>query len=258
MTEARNWSLSEEVRDYWSGRAATFDNQHGHRITDGPEMAAWEALIARATGQARLDGWQVLDLACGTGEISRLALSMGASVTGVDFSEPMLERARTKHARADWRGVLADVQALPGLPDHGFDLALARHLVWTLTDPAAAFAAWMRVLRPGGALVIVDGNWATESLSGQVMQALAERMAPKDAGRGEDLARHRRILADLPYRDGLTYARLSGDLRAAGFARIARLPIWRVYRIGMRRIPLSDWLRLNAASRFALVAHKAM
>lgn len=254
MTAGQNWTLAEEVRDYWSGRAATFDNQHGHRITDGPEMAAWQSLVARAVGRKRLDGMQVLDLACGTGEISRLALSMGGAVTGVDFAEPMLERARAKHKGQDWRGVLADVQTLPGLPDNTFDLALARHLVWTLTTPEAAFASWARVLRPGGALVVIDGDWARESLRDRTMRALAERLAPKEVSRGEDLARHRRIMADLPYGGGLTYDRLSSDLRAAGFAQIKRLPLWQVYRLGMRGIPFSDWLRLNAANRFALVA----
>ena len=254
MTTGQNWSLAEEVRDHWSDRAATFDNQHGHRISDGPEMAAWQALIARAVGAKRLEGKQVLDLACGTGEISRLALSLGASVTGVDFAEPMLERATAKHAGHDWRGVLGDVQVLQSLSDHTFDLALARHLVWTLTDPQAALATWARVLRPGGALVIVDGDWASESLLGRAMRSFAEKLAPKDQSRGEDMARHRRIMADLPYGSGLTYARLSTDLRAAGFAQIRPLPLWRVYRFGMRSLPLSEWLRLNAANRFALVA----
>lgn len=254
MTAGQNWSLAEEVRDYWSGRASTFDNQHGHRISDGPEMAAWQALIARAMGAKRLDGKQVLDLACGTGEISRLALSLGASVTGVDFAEPMLERATEKHAGRDWRGVLGDVQVLQSLSDNTFDLALARHLVWTLTDPHAAFARWARVLRPGGALVIVDGDWAKETLVGRAMRGIAEKLSPKNASRGEDVARHRRIMADLPYGGGLTYARLSTDLHQAGFTQVTPLPLWPVYWLGMRNLPRSDWLRLNAANRFALVA----
>jgi ubiquinone/menaquinone biosynthesis C-methylase UbiE len=240
------------VREYWSERAATFDDQAGHRITSGPEAAAWQALLAAAVGRPCLSGLQVLDLACGTGEVSRVALDMDARVTGVDFADPMLERAQAKHAGRDWIGVADDVQSLLSLPDAGFDAAVARHLVWTLTEPPAAFAAWLRVLRPGGRLVIVDGNWAREPWRGRLLRALADRLSPRD--RGPD--RHRAILAQLPYRDGLTLARLRDDLAAAGFVNIRALSLWRVYGLGMRKLPLADWLRLNAPSRFALVAER--
>jgi ubiquinone/menaquinone biosynthesis C-methylase UbiE len=251
-----NWSLGEEVRAYWSERAATFDDQAGHRITSGPEAAAWQALLAAAIGGSRLTGLQVLDLACGTGEVSRVALDMGARVTGVDFSDPMLERAQAKHAGRDWVGLADDVQSLAGLPDAGFDAAVARHLVWTLTDPQAAFGAWLRVLRPGGRLVIVDGNWAHEPLRGRLLRALADRLSPRDRARASDTEQHRTILAQLPYRDGLTFARLRADLADAGFVTVSALSVRSVYGLGMRRLPLADWLRLNAPVRFGLVAER--
>ena len=42
-----NRDLRDDIRDYWSDRAATFDNAPGHRISDGAEMAAWAALFRR-------------------------------------------------------------------------------------------------------------------------------------------------------------------------------------------------------------------
>ncbi len=252
-----NWSLGEEVREDWSGRAATFDDQAGHRSGAGPEAAAWQALLAAALGRSRLTGLQVLDLACGTGEVSRVALDMGAQVTGVDFSDPMLERAQAKHAGRDWVGMADDVHTLASQPDAAFDAAVARHLVWTLTDPSAAFAAWLRVIRPGGRLLIVDGNWAQESLRGRLMRGLAERLSPRDPARASDMQRHRAILAELPYRDGLTFVRLRADLADAGFVAIRALSVRGVYGLGMRRLPLADWLRLNASVRFGLVAERA-
>ena len=104
------------------------------------------------------------------------------AASGVDFAEPILERAWVKHAVHDWQGTQADAQTLPGVPDASF--AFARLLVRPLTDPQTAFATSARMLWPGGACLIVNGNWAAESLTGQAMRALAERLAPRCADQG--------------------------------------------------------------------------
>jgi len=133
-----NFDLKEEIRAYWSQRAAGFDAAPGHRIAE-PDAARWRGLMEAALGP--LAGRHILDLACGTGEISQVMVAAGAKVTGADFSEPMLELATAKLAGRDWRGRLVDVETLASLPDASFDGAVTRHLVWTLTDPAAAFRA---------------------------------------------------------------------------------------------------------------------
>ena len=231
----------------YSALAASYDE-----LTQDVGYEKRAAFVEKLFLRSHIPVHTVLDLACGTGEITRSLLSLGHKVTAIDFSEDMLARARAKHG--DKAKILAgDAERLLD-DDESYDALVTRHLVWTLTDPQAALATWARVLRPGGALVIVDGDWASESLLGRAMRSFAEKLAPKDQSRGEDMARHRRIMADLPYGSGLTYARLSTDLRAAGFAQIRPLPLWRVYRFGMRSLPLSEWLRLNAANRFALVA----
>src|SRR5690606_14898727 len=104
-------------------------------------------------------GHQALDVASGTGVISRLLCERGFSVTGLDFSEPMLERARAKaKARGlDARYVMGDAENTL-LADAAYDVIMTRHLVWTLPDPAAAFADWFRVLKPGGKVLIVDAD----------------------------------------------------------------------------------------------------
>jgi ubiquinone/menaquinone biosynthesis C-methylase UbiE len=262
MTAESNWSLAEDIRSYWSDRAAHFDKSHGHRITDGPESAAWQSVLSHALGGASLEGQHVLDLACGTGEISRMLLDMGAKLTAVDFAEPMLAQARAKHAGRDWQGLLSDAQILPGFADATFDAAVTRHLVWTLTEPETAFHNWARVLKPGGKLVVFDGDWASPpSRPFRLMRGLAARLAGPEAladrTSGADPARHQAILERLPFAEGLSYTRLAEALQAAGFSAIQPLPSRHIYAWGMRRLPLADWLRLNAARRFALVATRA-
>lgn len=250
---ASNWSVKEEIRNYWSARAATFDDSPGHRIDDAVEAPEWKALFAEALGD--LNGRRVLDVACGTGEISRMLLDLGASVHGVDFAEPMLARARAKLEGRDWTGSLSDAELLPMEPDAGFDAVVTRHLVWTLVEPASAFAAWRRVLRPGGRLLVIDGDWSKPSLRSRLLRALAARLAPDDShARGVDRGRHEEILKQVHYATGLSAAALRGDLADAGFDGFRRHDVRAVYRRGMRHAALAARLRLMATDRFAISA----
>lgn len=211
---ASNRDLRDEIRDYWSERAATFDQDPGHRISDGAERAAWAALFTRHLGPAA--GRRLLDLASGTGEIALLCRDLGFRVTGLDWSEPMLARARGKTG-----GTVAFVQAdaeRTTLPTASQDVIVTRHLVWTLVDPAAAFAEWFRVLAPGGRLLIVDGDFVNRSLLGRLMARLA---APAQRGPGADLAaRHASILSRVHFSGGARGEAVVALLIAAGFGDI--------------------------------------
>jgi SAM-dependent methyltransferase len=47
----------------------------------------------------------------------------------------------------------------PDLPPRSVDVVLARHILWTLPDPHASLARWVRLVRPGGRMVLVEGLW---------------------------------------------------------------------------------------------------
>jgi ubiquinone/menaquinone biosynthesis C-methylase UbiE len=247
-----NFTLKEEIRAYWSDRARTFDQSTGHRIDDAREAPRWRRLFREALGP--VDGRPVLDLACGTGEISRMLLDLQANVTAVDFAEPMLERARAKLAGQSWKGMLSDVETLVTLTDASFDGAVARHLVWTLTNPAAAFAEWFRVLRPGATLLIIDGDWVRKGTRERLLRAIAGRLSTADGVHGAaiDMASHESIVSRVAYADGLSPNRLARDLALAGFVAPRRHALWPVYVLGMAHAPLADRLRLIAPARFAL------
>ena len=102
------------------------------------------------------------DLGCGTGSLSCLLASAGYEVRGTDLSPAMVEAARAKAAAAGLEVSFEVGDASePNLPEGSFDVVLVRHVLWALPDHDAAVARWVRLLRPGGRLVLVEGFWHT-------------------------------------------------------------------------------------------------
>ena len=106
----------------------------------------WRRLTVRAVVRP---GDRVLDACCGTGDLALEAEGAGATVTGLDFSERMLERARSKSSTIEW--VRGDLLALP-FPDGSFDAATVGFGVRNVDDLEAGLRELARVLRPGGRL----------------------------------------------------------------------------------------------------------
>lgn len=251
-----NRDLAEDIRAYWGKRAESFDQSFAHAIAEGAEFAAWAAEIARHLPPAPA---RVLELGCGTGEVSRVILSLGHQLTGLDFTPEMLARAKAKHAgNPQVRFYLADAQNTME-PDASHDAVLARHLTWTLTDPPTAYRDWLRVLRPGGKLVLFDGDWARENPVTRALGPLIRwlgRDLPPDPVDAEMMGRHAAIMLGLPYGGGLTAEHLGQDLRDAGFVNVA-LHSHRQVTLGMgRNAPLARKIGLWRWKRFIVTAER--
>jgi SAM-dependent methyltransferase len=150
-------SRPDDVARSWDAAAASFDDEPDHGLRDPSVRAAWSRRLA---GWLPSGPWDVLDLGCGTGSLSALLAGAGHRVTGVDLSPKMIALARSKLAAAGLTGsfVVADAADPPG---GSVDVVLTRHLVWALPDAPAALARWVSLVRPGGALVLVEGRWST-------------------------------------------------------------------------------------------------
>jgi ubiquinone/menaquinone biosynthesis C-methylase UbiE len=151
--------VKAQVAAHWGRRAPGFDAGFGHSIRTAAERAAWDRIFDLVlAGRGPLDA---LDAGCGTGFLSFELAARGHRVTGVDFAPAMLAEARRKAAQQNFpvlRFEEADAERLP-FPSASFDLAISRHVLWTLPHPEAAIDEWMRVLRPGGRLVVIDGQF---------------------------------------------------------------------------------------------------
>ncbi len=110
----------------------------------------WRAATARAVVSP---GDSVLDSCCGTGDLAIACLRAGGRVTGLDFSERMLDRARRKSDEIEW--VEGDALALP-FADGSFDAATVGFGVRNLEDLGKGLGELRRVLRPGAGLGILE------------------------------------------------------------------------------------------------------
>ena len=162
-----NTDLETEIGSYWDERAESYSNCVRGELEDD-RGEAWRVALERVSrgplAEARADSRKprVLDLGCGPGFFSIIFAHMDCEVSAMDASEEMLSRACvnvTAEGLAD-RVVFyqGDVTELP-FDDDSFDVVASRNLMWLMRDPERAYAEWMRVLRPGGKLVVFDANW---------------------------------------------------------------------------------------------------
>src|SRR5260221_7925017 len=139
-------------RRVWSGRVATWDH-HGSTGLARVTAAVLEAADVSPDAQ-------VIDLGCGTGQISLPLALQGAQVLAVDVSPAMVRKLQ---AEAERRGALGlDGLALPieelALPPGSVDLVVSSYALHHLRDPdkARLVSAVYGWLRPGGRLVVAD------------------------------------------------------------------------------------------------------
>ena len=108
-------------------------------------------------------GGRILEVGVGTG-ISLPYYSARSRVVGIDISEPMLKVARRRVIDEGLEHVeLLEVMDAENLefPESSFDVVVAQYVVNTVPHPEIALDEFLRVLRPGGELVIVNRVGAT-------------------------------------------------------------------------------------------------
>lgn len=221
----RNRSLKDDIRDYWSLRAETYDLSPGHGRMEAREANAWRALIRSHLGAG--DGRRALDLGCGTGPMSLLMQAEGFDVTGLDFAGPMLDRARGKARDAGARIAFVAGDAEHTLePDARYDAIIARNLLWTLPNPEQAFREWRRILKPGGRLLVIDGDFVRQGWIERLMPLLDGVFGTLRDGHSLVTAaqweEHHGIVARLPFRAGLRASGLAAVFENGGFTALRR------------------------------------
>ena len=139
----------------------------------------WKREAVRLALDGRRGG-RVLDLCCGTGDMSFQAEARGASsVVGADFTLPMLTVAR-RRAREEGRRsrfVAADALALP-FQDGVFDAITVGYGLRNVADPAHALGEMRRVLAPGGRAVVLDFGKPDNAIASSLYFGYLKTMMP--------------------------------------------------------------------------------
>jgi len=203
--------VKQQVAAHWDRRAPRFDDDFGHSIRTPAERAAWDRILDLVLGGRSV--LHALDAGCGTGFLAFELAARGHHVTGVDFAPAMLAEARRKAAESgvSIRFEEADAERLPFMAG-SFDLAISRHLLWTLQHPEAAIDEWIRVLRPGGRLVVVDGQFDAGAAPPSSENA---RTSPEYAAVGDQL----------PFLGGRAREEIETLLKAHGLVNVSSDPL---------------------------------
>jgi demethylmenaquinone methyltransferase / 2-methoxy-6-polyprenyl-1,4-benzoquinol methylase len=139
---------AEGVRAMFDRIAPVYDAMN--RVMTAGLDGRWRRETAEAVVT---QGDRVLDACCGTGDLALACVQAGGVVTGLDFSERMLERARRKSSEIEW--VQGDALALP-FEEDSFDAATVGFGVRNLEDLDRGLAELARVLRPGGRVGVLE------------------------------------------------------------------------------------------------------
>lgn len=187
-------------------------------VLSGGTDQLWRRAAAKAT--ALTGGGAALDVACGTGALTRaLARRVGPTgrVVGLDFSPGMLDGARRRSPGMTW--VEGDALALP-FADGEFDAATIAFGLRNLADPTRGLAEMARVVRPGGRMVVLEFLRPPDGRVGKAYRLYLTRVLPVLGGRvSGDVAAYRYLSQTVD--SYLTPAQLTGLAGAAGWLRVS-------------------------------------
>ncbi len=160
--------LKERMRESWMagdfGQIARYSARCAAEFVDRLEIQA---------------GSQVLDVACGTGNLAIPAARKGGLVTGADIATNLLEQARQRAAAENLKAAFeeGDAERLP-FADASFDVVMSMFGAMFAPRPELVAAELSRVCRPGG--IIAMANWTPDGFIGHVFAVGAKYIPPPE------------------------------------------------------------------------------
>lgn len=159
-------SLKAKLKTIWTAG----DYDRFSRLMEGSAREFYERLSITP-------GSQLLDVACGSGQLALMAAKDGIEVTGVDLVGNLVDRARARAQaeRLPARFEEADAEALP-FEDASFDIVVSLIGAMFASQPQMVAQEMLRVCAPGGTIAMA--NWTPQGFIGQMFKAVSKFIAP--------------------------------------------------------------------------------
>ena len=151
--------MMKRIISYWTKRADSYSKLNVEEFGWGMNEKWLEAMESMFPDKPKED-IRILDIGTGPGFFSILLAEAGYFPDAIDCTEEMLKEARKnagEHAK-DISFALMNADSLD-FEDDTFDVIVNRNLTWVLEDPCKCYEEWLRVLKPGGKLIVFDANW---------------------------------------------------------------------------------------------------
>lgn len=134
--------------------------------------------VLQETNTQNYEAIKILDVATGTGDLA-IALSKidSCSVTGLDLSEEMLEKAKSKSINKDIKWIVGDSEALP-FNGHSFHFVTAAFGVRNFENLEQGIGEMVRVLKPSGKLFILEFSQPGSNIFGVLYSFYSKRILP--------------------------------------------------------------------------------
>ena len=144
--------VRDQIKEFWNN-SGNYDQVTAHGIHSGQEKEFWKMAFTQFLGTEKK--LKILDMGTGSGFLALLLAEMQYEVTGADWAENMLEKAKMKIKDTDLSVdfVREDAENL-SFNDNLFDAVVSRHMLWTLTNPQKAISEWARVTKNGGKIIV--------------------------------------------------------------------------------------------------------
>ena len=228
--------ILSENKAYWTGRASGYSEVNQAEL-ETEQRKKWrdclQAEISRQFPGIAASQLRILEAGTGPGFFAILLCELGYDVTAIDLTPAMLEEAKKNAGSMSGsiRFMEMNAEALD-FEDASFDVVISRNLTWNLPHPNAAYAEWVRVLRPGGLLLNFDANWYAY-LFDEKAQAAYDQDRINSAERGvwdQNIGENFDVMEDIARRVPLSSIRRPAwdlaELRSLGLHARADERIW--------------------------------
>ncbi|MBP1908870.1 class I SAM-dependent methyltransferase [Methanolobus bombayensis] len=160
----------EVIQNYWDYRSDTYNSFVVDQSDE--ERNTWMTILSEAMDNR--DSLKVLDVGTGPGFLALICAEMGHNVTAVDLSENMVKKAKENALKRSLEidVMQGDAENLE-LPDSHFDVVMNKYLLWTLPEPGKALMEWKRILKQGGMIIAIDGDWHNDGILSKTLRKIS-------------------------------------------------------------------------------------